>query len=137
MREAIELHDSELLSIEQLGGNVQVRLRAYIHRLPDQPGGPGSGWRQDVALLFGNAVIEMNIADLPHGISDGAITGAVELPNIIPLPAEISDALQFEAIDLRANRLFITADSLRIERHCPPKFVEPTPASFYLNWPSS
>jgi hypothetical protein len=131
MREAIELHDSEVLSVAIAGDSLRLRIHAYIHRFPDRPGETGTGWSQQVELVFISAALVEYLPELPCELSHGGITAAVTLNNLIPLPCEIEGDLEFAALDFRGNQLLIHASGLSIERCGQPTFVEVTPANLY------
>jgi hypothetical protein len=130
MREAIELHDSRLLSFTQTEDRVCLKLDAYIHRSPETPGGCGTGWSQEVEFHFDGVNAIEFATTLPLWIMDGAITGSISQDNLIPLPCEINGDLQFE-VDGYEGRLTIRATQLRIHRLGEPRFVEETSVDSY------
>ncbi|WP_425616306.1 hypothetical protein NA78x_006251 [Anatilimnocola sp. NA78] len=125
------MHDSDLLSVETTADDIRVRMRAYIHRSPEQSGGKGTGWIQEVEVALQDGVILATIPELPSWLDTGSIKGSAEQHNLIPLPCEIVDDLQFELISLAQERLVVRATALKIQRLGEPKFVEQTPADFY------
>lgn len=132
MREAIELHDSKQLSVAETATGVCVTIDAYIHRSPEQPGGPGTGWRQEVEIQIGDGVVEQFSCDLQWFL-DGGISGAVSHDNLIPLPCAIDGNVYFEASGCNEQIVKVHGSHLRIVRMGTPRYVEQTPAEFYLN----
>jgi hypothetical protein len=130
MREAIELHDSKVLSLDKTDNGICLTVDAYIHRAPEKRGERGTGWSQEVEFCFVGAHAVEFEANLPLWIMDGTISGSESLDNLIPLPCEINGDLQFE-VHGAEGRLLIRATQLRILRIGEPRFTEETPADFY------
>ena len=130
MREMIELHDSDLISVEANATGVCVMLAAYVHRSPEQPGGPGTGWRLEVELQFDNGVVEELSRDLKW-ILDGAISGAVSHDNLIPLPCEVDGEVCLEVTGCNEHSVKVRGTRLRILPIGAARYVEETPAEFY------
>src|SRR3954447_25869367 len=88
LNNAVEIHDSTLAGVNNRGRDVVVRLvPAYVHCSEGRPGiDPGSGWLQDIDLVFRDAVIESLPSQLPSSLSDGDLcTGEGRWENGIPL----------------------------------------------------
>ena len=90
MNRSIELHDSELYAVMQVGTQVIVILSAYLHQSEGEPGrDKGIGGWQSVALVFkdGASDISGEPLDLPLDIWSGKIERNGQLEeNMIPLP---------------------------------------------------
>lgn len=88
MQRAIELHDSEVISIHELETAVIVRLDVYIHASPARPGiDRGTGWTQEAVLVLERACVDERPSDDELRISDGALTDGPRLhDNLVPLP---------------------------------------------------
>jgi len=90
---AIELHDSTVESVVQVGQVIRIALRpAYVHRSAGNPGiDPGSGYVQDFVLEFGTARIEAGFGPLPADVFDGEfLAGNQQFNNVISLPCDIA-----------------------------------------------
>jgi hypothetical protein len=133
MRESIELHDSKLLAVSKTATGVCVKLDAYIHRSPERPGGPGTGWQQVVELQIDSGVVEALSNDFPWTIMDGEIIGSAEFDYLIPLPCEIAGDLCFEASGCNERTIKVRGSALRIVRIGEARYIEETPAAFYVN----
>jgi hypothetical protein len=105
---AVELHDSQVVAVDSIGGAVTVRLVAYVHRSNGRPGiDPGSGWSQRVDLVFSSGVIEERPDEMPFALDDGSISGGATFDGFIPLPTSIGGAVCFEARGMCGERLAI------------------------------
>ena len=61
-------------SIAKLGDLLELRVRAYIHKSEGRPGvDAGTGWTQDVIVVFGNGIIEGSITQWPADLYDGTL----------------------------------------------------------------
>lgn len=135
MREAMELHDSTLVSVLDTGTGVSVTIDAYIHREPAQPEGPGTGWQQKVDFQFDNGVIEELSGDLPWTILEGGIAGVLSHDNLISLPCEIDGNVSFQAAG-NARVVRVRGTRLRIVPVGAARYIEETPAELYAGWPA-
>ena len=108
MNAAVELHDSQVVTVNSIAGVVTVRLGAYVHRSNGRPGiDPGSGWSQPVDLVFSAGVIEERPDELPFALDDGSISGGARFDGFIPLPTSIGVAVCFEARGICGERLVV------------------------------
>jgi hypothetical protein len=136
MREAIELHDSKLLSVSETASGVCITIDAYIHREPMQIGGPGTGWQQEVEFRFDNGVVLELSRDLPWTILDGGLFAAVRHDNLIPLPCEIDGDVRWEATGCNERCVKVRGTHLLIVPIGTARYVEETPAEFYADRPA-
>lgn len=86
----IELHDSEVVSIAEVGSQLVILLRAYVHQSAGRPGrDAGTGWVQAAALTLAHGEVEGDWPELPADIFNGdlLIDGRL-LENEIPIPFE-------------------------------------------------
>jgi len=85
---ALELHDSLLIAITEVGTQAIVLLNAYLHKSEGRPAwDAGSGYIQAVALTFGEAIIEGEPSEFPLDIYVGKISIDGEiLSNTFPIP---------------------------------------------------
>lgn len=87
-RRAIEFHESTVLVARFEGRDLRLRLSAYVHISEGEPGrDPGTGWTQDVDLIFGEAELETSLPrgamEIAHGrlrIGDRAFEGLLPVP---------------------------------------------------------
>jgi hypothetical protein len=87
----IELHDARLGGIDQVGPDVVVRLRAFVH--DDATGESAAGQWHPVELCLHNATVER--AESGEGVvldGDLEIDGK-RIENLLPLPFQRSGAL--------------------------------------------
>lgn len=84
----IELHDTKMVGLIEVGTQMILFLRAYIHQSEGRPGwDAGSGWVQAVALTFTEGSLEGELPELPADIWEGSLIMADNvLRNYIPLP---------------------------------------------------
>jgi hypothetical protein len=97
MNAAIEMHDSECLTIE-IGesGEGTVLLDAYVHRTDGQPGvAAGECGVQRIRMKLEGMSIEGDVGGLPAYVYEGSLTiGSLVQDNIIPIPAHHSDSVR-------------------------------------------
>jgi hypothetical protein len=130
MNAAVELHDSDVVAVEAAGTAVVVRLAAYVHRSDGRPGmDPGSGWSQPVELVFTGGQVEERPAELPCTLDDGRVSGGAEFAGIVPLPASVNTAVQFEAQGLCGERLTVRGTGLEVVAVGDGTFIESFPGT--------
>lgn len=133
MNAAVELHDSQVLAVESVGGAVVVRLAAYVHRSDGRPGfDPGSGWSQAVELVFARGEVEERPAGLPCTLDDGVVSGAVTFDGLVPLPASVESSVTFEARGLYGERLVVRGARLEVVSVGEASFVESFPGTSHV-----
>jgi putative acetyltransferase len=127
---AVEVHDSTLAGVNSRGRDVVVRLApAYVHRLEGRPGiDPGSGWLQDIDVVFLDAVIDSLPSQLPSRLSDGDLSiGEQRWENGIPLPLAASGDVLFSAVTENGENLVIRATGAEAFPCGKMRYVEPFP----------
>ncbi len=131
MNAAIEFHDSKLLGIDETGGAVILRLSAYVHRSTGQPGrDAGTGWSQQVELVFAGGVVEHRPTELPpFTLEDGQVTGGIEQDGEIPVPVSIPAAVRFDGHGLYGERLVVSGIRLEVRATGEAVYVESFPGS--------
>jgi len=94
----LELHDTTVAAIVQVGDQVVVFLRAYVHQSEVRPGvDAGSGWVQAVALTFAEGTVEGAIPDLPADIWHGdLVVDEVIMSNMVPLPFHLTGSVALQ-----------------------------------------
>jgi len=92
LRCSVELHDSTVVGIEEVGSQIILFLTMYIHKTEGRPGwDAGSGFIQAAAIVFSDGELAGEIPELPADISDGSLTVDAEvLRNMIPIPFSFS-----------------------------------------------
>ena len=114
---SIELHDTMVAAVIDVGTQIVVFLRAYIHQSEGRPGwDAGSGWVQAAALTFSNGVVDGTIPDLPANIWNGDLKVEEEvLSNCVPVPVIFKGAVSLKLsldapaeIVVRGTRVEIT-----------------------------
>jgi hypothetical protein len=90
MNSAIEIHDSSLTSIAKRSDLLELRFDAYIHSSEGTPGvDAGTGWTQDVMLVFDSGTLEGSITEWPAVLYDGTLEIDGETSeNSIPIPLD-------------------------------------------------
>ena len=87
MNVAIEMHDSELLSVEiDDAGRGSVLLGAFVHRSVGKPGvSPGDGGVQLVRITMDQMAIEGGVGELPAYVYQGSLlVGDTLQDNMVP-----------------------------------------------------
>jgi hypothetical protein len=91
---AIELHDSALASVNQVGEGIEIALvPGYIHKSIGACGvDPGTVWLQDILITLEGASLEGQLPEMPCDLSGGAlmITGQHISENMLALPLDQS-----------------------------------------------
>ena len=91
MNTAIEMHDSEVDSVEiASSGDGSVLLEAYVHRTEGEPGrAVGDGGVQLIRLTISDIKVEGAIGELPTYIYEGSLSVGKEVQdNIVTFPAK-------------------------------------------------
>jgi hypothetical protein len=131
MNTAIEMHDSEVLSIEREDrGKGFVLLNAYVHRTDGEPGvAPAEGGIQPIRIRFEEMTVEGEVGDLPTYIFEGSIKFGQNIQdNIVPFPAAYSGPVRMSVMLSPDARVVIVAGSgSSIEAEGEFKFVEHFP----------
>ena len=126
MNKAIELHDSELVAASFDGSSAIVSLNpSYVHSSAGIPGtDSGSGWLQSATLTFTGVSAIPALPHLPVDISEGSLRfGGACHTNIIPASGTFQ-AVEFSIVLSTAESFTIRAQSLTIDLHGEPTFVE-------------
>jgi hypothetical protein len=86
----VELHDSELVSVEwDAQGNGIVHLDAYVHLYEASIEDPHDGGRQRIRFEVGTMTISGEIGELPAWIYEGSLKiGQSLFDNTVSFPAE-------------------------------------------------
>jgi hypothetical protein len=123
----IEIHDSTVAGISEQNGTVIVHfLPAYLHKSESRPAiDAGTGWSQEVRLIFFEASVSGDFPDWPCDIMDGEIVVDGERhDNLIPVPLEVAKPTKLRLICDSIHTVKITSRGVRLELVGTPKFVE-------------
>lgn len=129
-RRAIEFHDSELLWVRPDGRCLRIRMSAYVHASEGEPGrDPGTGWKQDVDFLLGEARLEVPPPHEPMFIADGRLTIRDRvLEGILSLPFSDTGEMTLELEGVGGN-LRVTAQSVSVAEAGKARFIEHFPGT--------
>jgi hypothetical protein len=126
MRSALELHDSRVIHIEWVGGDVVIRFsHAYIHKSKGTPGkDPGTGWSQEARLVMHGASSEALLPPVPNTISEGYLEVGGIKHALIPLPfkRKVGATLCLEFVD--GTRAEVVGDKPFVELFGAPMYLE-------------
>jgi hypothetical protein len=122
----IELHDSEIKSIEMQGAVLVLWMDAYVHRSTGVPGqDAGMGWIHLAALRFNSGRCPARPPELPAEISDGILhLGARRLENVFPAPLDFSGSVRLDLELLNAGTVLIEGDGLTVTLMDEGRYIE-------------
>jgi hypothetical protein len=123
----IEIHDSDLASVEQEGKRTKIALApAYIHKSTGIPGvDPGTGWVQDVIVLVEDGIIEGSIPNLPCDLYDGTLqVNEITLKNNLPLPLNHRGKVELTLVAQSSERIVVRGTHISATLTGEPKYVE-------------
>lgn len=130
MNAAVEFHDSQVVAVEHRADAVVVRLAAYVHRSDGRPGyNIGTGWTQEVEMMFASGVVEALFAELPCTLSDGRVSGGAEFAGMVPLPALVQSPVRFEALGQDGAWLVVRGAGLEVVAVAEAVYVEVFPGT--------
>lgn len=100
----LELHDSKLHSVTQVGQHLHIALRpTYIYHASERSVDDLICMSQDAVFEFDDGHLEGDLGDLPDAILDGSlILGSRRIDGLIPVP--------FHAVGLSSLKLFLRPD---------------------------
>lgn len=125
--ERVELHDSTLGKIEFEGSELKLQLTpAYIHKSTGEPRvAPGTGWIQDVVLVFRDGELEGETPQLPCKLNGGSFSAGMNLwSNGIPLPLEYTGNVKLELEVMWGGHLTVTGKQIKATSIGEPQYVE-------------
>ena len=113
---AIELHDSELQSLDIREGAAVAVLSAYVHRSPGRPGvDRGSGWSQTAEFRVAAGRSSGTVADLPRDLWSGTLeTPGGILQNLIPAPDTFPGPVRVTLSAVDGSTLVILGERLDV-----------------------
>jgi hypothetical protein len=124
---AIEIHDSSLTSIAKRSDLLELRFHAYIHTSLGTPGvDAGTGWTQDVMLVFDGGTLEGSITEWPAVLYDGTLEIDGEASkNIIPIPLDRKGNIQLTLKpSFMDDPIVVRGNHVHLERQGAPIYVE-------------
>jgi hypothetical protein len=127
MNAAIELHDSELASVNVFGKDVRIALRpAYIHKSLREPGvDTGTGWVQDIDLVIENGLVEGELSKLPVELGTGQLCfDGHSISNVLPLPLDRIGAVEVTLEPMWGGMVQVRGSRIRVELVGEAKYVE-------------
>jgi hypothetical protein len=130
MNSTIEIHDSTVAAISQRDGTVVVHFKpAYLHKSEGRPAvDSGTGWVQEVRLIFSDASVSGNFPEWPCDLMDGEIIlGGERHRNLIPVPLEIAKPTQLHLICDSVHTVTVSGRGVRLELVDEPRHVENFP----------
>ena len=129
MNAAIDLHDSEVQSIELRNGDLRVVLSAaYVHRSSGRPGiDPGTGWLQTAELLFRGVEAPVETMQFSGRVSDGSVSVAGETLSLLPIPLSAAGEVTASFAGANGQVLSFAAASVQCSVYGEPRFVENYP----------
>jgi len=130
----VDLHDSNLASVEQAGEAVVIRLApAYVIASGDEPAkNGGTGWSVDVEITLHGASLKTAPITLPCWISDGfvGLAGCARM-YLLSLPSSLEGDLTVYLITENAEELLIKATRMEVVMIGEPVFAEKIEPDFW------
>lgn len=126
-KSCIELHDSTISGIVFMAHSLVVRFRpGYIHRSAGRPGfDPGSGWVQDIDLIFENARLESGFTQFPFDLWDGSVSvDDVIFNNEIPFPIDARGEIRVSFKNRKGEIMVINANRMSVRTVGRARYVE-------------
>lgn len=131
----IEFHDSTVLSLIQVGADLEIGLEAYVHRWEKhRDAWSGTGRSQPVRVVIRNVLAPSVRFDGPVDISDGCLRiGQVEHDNGVELPCGSSEPVCLRLVLVDANVIEIVGRGILIEAAGEARYIEDLPPEFQPN----
>lgn len=126
MNTAIELHDSEIVSVELAGTRLVVKFDpAYVHKSEGVPGvSNGEGWVQNAEAVIEGAVI-VSGDEISGEVWDGhLLCDNLRLDNVVGVPFSFEGRVVFVVEFMSGKKLEITGSSIQIRTTSHGKYVE-------------
>lgn len=130
MNTTIEIHDSTVAEIGERDGRVVVHfVPAYLHKSEGRPAfDSGTGWVQEVRLIFSEASVSGDFPDWPCNIMGGEIIlGGERHRNLIPVPLEVGTPTELRLVCDARHTVTVTGRGVRLELVGEPRYVEDFP----------
>lgn len=119
MNAAVELHDSEVVSVVDSAGTTRILLRAIVHTSIGEPGvSSGDVWTQLVALSIQDCRAS-GVLQAGAQIVDGSLeVGGVRYENVVPIQLDSHLALRLD-LDAGDDQVRLQGSGIRIEAEGP------------------
>jgi hypothetical protein len=128
MNQAIEIHDSTLKSLTQVGRGLEIHLSpAYIHQSEGRPGhDEGIGWYQDAIFRIPNGTIIIPSKMMPVDLIDGCVKigSGMNSANVIPLPLMTQGKVEISFQDTTGSFIQVNGVGLVVELVGKPGAIE-------------
>jgi hypothetical protein len=118
MNSKIELHDSEVSQIHEIGQSVVVEFSpAYVHKSHGKPGiDAGTGWVQNARLTLTGATVSGDRPPLPRALWDGSLlVGGLERDNTLPVPLQAYGPIELRLVFASGQEIVVSAESIELE----------------------
>lgn len=119
---SIELHDSEISAILNVGGSVVVKFsHAYIHK-------DGQGWSQKLDFVINEASLKCDQTSFPAKLGDGRLrTNKGPYHNLLELPLDVDGEVKLKLEFFSEAVAEVTGTGLSVVFHSEPVFIEKVP----------
>jgi len=125
VKSGLELYDSRVSRIEIADGLAVVYFSHGYIRKPGRGG--GTGWSQELRLIFSAATISEPLAPLPNTIADGYLEVGGIRHEIIPLPFRRKVGARLYLAFFDGTRIEIAGEKPFVELLGTPIFLEAFP----------
>jgi hypothetical protein len=118
MNSKIELHDSEVSQIHEIGQSVVVEFSpAYVHKSHGKPGiDAGTGWVQNARLTLTGATVSGDRPPLPGTLWDGSLlVGGLEHDNVVPVPLQFRGPVELRLVFASGQAILVSAESITLQ----------------------
>ena len=127
MNTIIEIHDSRISQISESDSAVIVHFHpAYLHKSAGRRGrDSGTGWIQEVLLIFPGASVSGAFPEFPCDTMDGElVVNGERHPNFIPVPLDVTGLIKLHLICDSVHTVTIVGRGARLELLGEPRHVE-------------
>jgi hypothetical protein len=127
MNSKIELHDSEVSRIHEIGRSVDIEFSpAYVHKSRGKRGiDAGTGWVQNARLRFTGATVSGDRPSLPVTLWDGSLlVGGLEHDNVVPIPLAARGPVELRLVFASGQEIVVSAESIELELIGEASYVE-------------
>jgi hypothetical protein len=127
MNSNIELHDSEVSQIHEIGQSVVIEFSpAYVHKSHGKPGvDAGTGWVQNARLTLTGATVSGDRPPLPGALWDGSLlVGGLEHDNVVPIPLAARGSVELRLFFASGQEIVVSAESIELELIGEASYVE-------------
>jgi hypothetical protein len=130
----VDLHDSNLASVEQADGAVVIRLApAYVIASGDEPAkNGGTGWSLDVDIALHGASLKTSAPIAPGWIADGFVdlAGCARM-YLLSLPSSLDGDLAVYLLTENSEELLVKAARMEVVQRGEPAFAETIDPEFW------